>query len=248
MFGIIGALLFGTVYAGSAIKCGLENKESMSRPSYYLKDGTPVYRDRTGETYINGEKTYEEYKIDSYGHEHWMTVGCQTGKIYQDSWNDYLDKLNKEINEEIERQKKEGKLAYVRYYPNEDKRLTTEISTGKVIAKLESRVGVCRKWYRAKNAKSSIDIEEGDAGIEISREEFEALNIIFGSHFVFEYTEEMLKRDQMWKETVEFVKNAKEQQEKSDLFWKEIKKEMKEAKDEQTRKEIMKRAIEAIEI
>lgn len=205
----LGTLLLGTALIGSAIKCEIENKKAMSNPSYYLKNGTPVFHNRKGQEYINGEKVHMECRIDDYGHSHYLTVGNQTGKIYEDSWNNYLDKLNEEMNKEIENQKKNGNLAYVKYYPDENKRMTTEISTGKIIAKLESRAGVCRKWYRSKNAITTISIEEGDLGIEISQEEFDALNIIGGSHYVFKYTEEQMKKDLYWKKTYEQIEEAR---------------------------------------
>lgn len=184
MFGLIGALLFGTAYAGSAIKCGLKNKKEMSSPCCYLKNGMPVYRDRIGNTYINGEKTYDDYKVDFYGHSHWMTVGCKTGTIYEDSWINYLDELNKEMNKEIEKQKKEGYLAYVRYDYVRKKNLTCEIFTGRYIAKLEGKEdGTYWKYYLAPNTINLNDIVEGDCGVQITQEEYDKLNIFMGSHF-----------------------------------------------------------------
>lgn len=178
---LLTTLIFGIAVVGSAIKCGLENIDSMSKPQYEYKNGTKVYMDRKGRQYVNGEPCYEKVSYDGNHERHLYLVGAKTGKIYHDSHDDVLNKRDKEEKEEIQYEKSLGKKAYLKYFPEAKRQLTVEMETGKIITKLEIDIyGVCRKYY-AISAKRYYD-EEGE-GIEISKEELKTLNIGCGSHY-----------------------------------------------------------------
>ncbi len=182
MFGI---LFTGAMWLYSGIKNVIDDSEAMSKPSEEFKDGITVYRDRKYTPYINGEKCYERTKTDEYGNYHRQYVGCSSGRIYHDSYQEVLDKRREEERKEIEKQKKAGYSAYLKYYEEARQKLTTEISTGKVIAALSiDSLGNCKKYYAESN-RCYWHYDEKE-GIPISIDEMNALNISFGSHKVYD--------------------------------------------------------------
>lgn len=181
----LGTLLFAAMLGGSAIKCGIKNANMMSTPHHYLKDGTPVYIDRLGKEYINGEQI--EYRFDSKSKQ-LLGVGKNSGRIYIDPRRTMYDR--EYATDERNRQKSlaEGKLAYMEFCPERSKRLTCEISTGKYIALLKGdRKNGYRKFYLDLSDRYTTCLPaRGDEGVPITMEEFDKLNINGGSHSAYD--------------------------------------------------------------
>lgn len=127
---IFGTLVFGAILAGSAIKAGIDNAKSMSKPRYYWKNGTPIYFDRFGHQWTNGERIVEKYDIHR---KSTLYVGAKSGKVYRDTQKEYLDEREREAEESKKVALKYGKLAYVCYHPKAKDYRLREISTGKFI-------------------------------------------------------------------------------------------------------------------
>jgi ribosomal protein L21E len=195
MFGFIaiGAL------AVSAIKCGIQNADMMSKPYRHLDDGTPVYLDRLCNEYINGEKVTVHYDYSKPGVMNTQLVGTKSGKVYVDRRQNFLNKIAKENEEKRQEALSEGKLAYVKLYPkntipgcsmNEmaDTRLTCECSTGKIISRLECKEdGTCWKYYLTDIAHYHWDPDHKymSQGYQITKDELQKLNVFNGSHSLF---------------------------------------------------------------
>jgi len=159
----------------------------MSKPTQYLNDGTPVYRDRVGDSYINGEKTYQDWYADENNHSHWVVVGEKTKKVYYDTY-DRRCEIDREWDERyIKMAQKYGNTSYLGQHPQFNQRVTTEMSTGKIIAALYGREdGTYWKYYLKPGATIPIEYDE-DAGIQITQEEFDKLNLLSGTHLVMDH-------------------------------------------------------------
>lgn len=181
---LFGALLFG----GSAIKAGIENADMMSKPYRYLEDGTPVYLDRKCKEWVNGERMIATY---DYQNQKLVYAGQRSGKVYIDPEANQRRRMD-EMSEKYKREAIEsGKLAYKKYDHRVKRFMTCEISTGKYIAALQGNKYGCgyRKFY----VKPGFDFynchckADDDEGIEITRDEFNKLNIVGGSHMTYSY-------------------------------------------------------------
>lgn len=191
----LGLLLFGGALLGSAIKCGVENADMMSKPYKHLDDGTPVYLDRKCQQWANGEKIVPTY---DYKNQKLVYAGQRSGKVYVDP--EAIKRKRQEEWDEKDRQYQlsRGKTAYIKYEPSRKRSLTCEMSTGKYIAKLvgKTREGWkrngldyegYRKFYLDPNGTSVLDARPGDQGIPITMEEFDKLNIgCGGSHWAWD--------------------------------------------------------------
>lgn len=183
---MLGLLLGGLIFGGAAIKAGLENADMKSSPYRHLDDGTPVYLDRKCQEWVNGEKMIATY---DYQNQKLVYAGQRSGKVYIDPETDKMRRLD-ERSEQYKREAIEaGRLAYAKYDHRVKRRLTCEISTGKYIAALQgNKYG---QGYRKYYVKPGFDfynchcIADGDEGIEITREEFNKLNIVGGSHMTW---------------------------------------------------------------
>lgn len=185
---MIGLLLGGLIFGGAAIGAAIENADMKSKPFRYLDDGTPVYLDRKCQEWANGEKIIATY---DYQNQKLVYAGHRSGKVYIDP------EANKKriLDERSEQYKREaieaGRLAYAKYDHRVKRRLTCEISTGKYIAALQGNKygGGYRKFY----VKPDFDFynchckADDDEGIEITREEFNKLNIVGGSHMTYSH-------------------------------------------------------------
>lgn len=172
-------LLFALMTGGSAVKCGIENAQMMSKPYKYLDDGTPVYLDRLGNQHINGEKVISVY---NYEKKCIQEVGQRTGKVYFDP-EVAQRKRQEDWNERLRRDAiRKGRLTYEKYDVDRKKKFTCEISTGKYIAHVEGRsdgtywkyyASPCRvfKHYEGSNRLSKQDSD--NKPVEISKKEFE---------------------------------------------------------------------------
>ena len=182
----LGILLYGALRAICGIGQAVENKQ-MKDYSYKIDGkGRPTWIDRQGHRYINGEKVVATY---DYKNQKLVYAGQRTGKVYYDYQQDLLNRRNTEDEEEKADELSRGKLAYLKYDSISKRRLTCEISTGKFIAELEGRQdGTYWKYYIEEDGHHWIVNRraKGDHGIQITREEFDALNITLGTHHAYD--------------------------------------------------------------
>jgi hypothetical protein len=165
----------------SAVKAKKENSELMSKPLYKTEKGNDVYMDRTGKQYINGRYVYSYPSKDPYGH-YCTVLRDDKGNIYSSSFDKEIIKEKEYDQKNLELSEKFGYLVYKKYYPQYQKRLTTEISTGKPVTKFEvdytkypqhKHLGI--KYYKAyfKNGNEyEFDTEDE---VEITKEEYDKI-------------------------------------------------------------------------
>lgn len=182
----LGLFLYGALRAICGIGQAVENKQ-MKDYSYKIDEkGRPTWIDREGHQYINGERVVATY---DYKNQKLVYAGQRTGKVYYDYQQDLLNRRNTEDEEEKADELSRGKLAYLKYDSISKRRLTCEISTGKFIAELEGRSdGTYWKYYIEEDGHHWIVNRraKGDTGIQITREEFDALNITLGTHHAYD--------------------------------------------------------------
>lgn len=182
----LGILLYGALRAVCGIGQAVENKQ-MKDYSYKIDEkGRPTWIDREGNKYINGEKVVATY---DYNNHKLVYAGQRTGKVYYDYQQDLLNRRNTEDEEEKADELSRGKLAYLKYDSISERRLTCEISTGKFIAELEGRPdGTYWKYYIEEDGCHYIYFNKtkGSPCVQITREEFDALNIKPGTHHAYD--------------------------------------------------------------
>ena len=183
---MIGLLLGGLIFAGAGIAAAIENADMKSSPYTHLDDGTPVYLDRKCNEWVNGEKMIATY---DYTNKKLVYAGQRSGKVYIDPEANQRRRMD-EMSEKYKREAIEaGRLAYKKYDHRVKRFLTCEISTGKYIAAL--RGNKYGQGYRKFYVKPDFDFynchckADDDEGIEITREEFNKLNIVGGSHMTW---------------------------------------------------------------
>ena len=182
----LGILLYGALRSICGIGQAVENKQIKDYSYKIDEKGRPTWIDRQGNRYINGEKVVATY---DYKNQKLVYAGQRTGKVYYDYQQDLLNKRNTEDEEEKADELSRGKLAYLKYDSISKRRLTCEISTGKFIAELEGRPdGTYWKYYIEEDGHHWIVNRraKGDHGIQITREEFDALNITLGTHHAYD--------------------------------------------------------------
>ena len=186
MLGFLGFLGFLGALGISSAKCAIENERSKNETMRIDENGNRISYDRFCNKFVNGEKTYRETRHDKYGNSHTYTIGVNSKKIYADSFDKKLQLMNEMDEKEKAHSLEEGYLAYNKYYPKLDKRLTTEISTGKIIACLyeyeKNGKKVYRKFYLIDSCEYHDFTAKGDEGIVITKEEYYALNIAFPTY------------------------------------------------------------------
>lgn len=215
---MLGLAIFGTILLGSAIRCGIDNAQAKSAPFMTYKDGTQVFHDRKGRPFVNGERCCEKYEPDEYGNYHTLLVGIVSGKIYHNSRDDEIERESKWDLRNLEISKEYGNLAYMKYDPTYKQSLTTEISTGRVIAALfEDYDGNYRKFYLKGHPYRPNESAPDDLGIIITKEEYEKLNIIGGSHSKVPNLKVLLKFNKEAEEKAE-EKRQKEEQERIEEY------------------------------
>lgn len=184
----LGTLLFGLFAAGSGISCAKDNYDMKKETSHYDNNGCLTYYDRKGREFKNNEPVVQRIQVIN-GARYTNTVGLESGRVYEDGYKKELDFQNKKDKEAIEYAKRHGMKAAFLYNPQFNTRVTTELSTGKVIACLwsdenpDATKRKYRKFYVKSNAKpyEYNYTEKGDMGIQISKEEYLALKCL-GSH------------------------------------------------------------------
>lgn len=169
-------LLFGTAALGSAVKCGIENAEC-KRDIQHLPDGTPYYYDRLGRRYLlNGTQIFG------------------TGDDVKDAKGRVIWSRTNQWNTEAANKIPAGQYRYCAQYCDRSiNPVTTNLDTGERIAQIKRKIKdgktECRKWrwydiyrdiypgrdltYTCKVLPNSV--KNGDPGIVISEEEFEAI-------------------------------------------------------------------------
>ena len=184
----LGILLYGALRAICGIGQAVENKQ-MKDYSYKIDEkGRPTWIDRQGNRYINGEKVVATY---DYKNQKLVYAGQRTGTVYIDPEQNQRDRLDRWSEERKQEAINDGKLAYMKYDHVRKQQITCEISTGKFIAYLEGNEdGTYYKYY----LQPSQDFchahckPDGVVGIPITREEFDKLNIYFGTHSAIDYS------------------------------------------------------------
>ena len=189
MLGLLGFLGFLGALGISGTKCAIENEKSKNEIMRIDENGTRISYDRFCNQFINGEKTYTDTRFDKYGNMHSYTIGAKSKKIYEDSFDRKLKLMNEMSEENKANSLKRGKLAYNKYDPRFDKMVTTEMSTGKIIACLyeheKNGKKEYRKFYLSDSANSKYEYDKtdiGDEGIVISKEEYYKLSVAFPSY------------------------------------------------------------------
>lgn len=183
----LGLLLYGALRSVVGVGKMVENKQ-MKDFSYKIdEEGRPTWIDREGKQYINGEKVVATY---DYEKKKLVYAGQRTGTVYIDPEQNIKDRADRLSEERRKEAIAEGKLAYMRYDHSRKIRITCEISTGKFIAELEGRKdGTYWKYYLGddREAYNAHCKSEGDPGVQITREEFDGLNIYGGTHTAVDY-------------------------------------------------------------
>ena len=184
----LGILLYGALRAICGMGKAVENKQ-MKDYSYKIDEkGRPTWIDREGNQYINGEKVVATY---DYNNHKLVYAGQRTGTVYIDPEQNTRDRLDRWSEERKQKAINDGELAYMRYDHNRKQQITCEISTGKFIAYLEGKEdGTYYKYYLqpSQDYSHSHCKPEGVAGVPITREEFDKLNIYFGTHSAIDYS------------------------------------------------------------
>ena len=182
----LGLFLWGTMKVICGIGQAVENKQ-MKDYSYKIDEkGRPTWIDRQGNQYINGEKVVATY---DYANKKLVYAGQRTGKVYYDYQQDLLNRRNTEDEEEKADKLSRGKLAYLKYDSISKRKLTCEISTGKFIVELEGRSdGTYWKYYIEEDGHHWIYFHKTESSpcVQITREEFDALNIKPGTHHAYD--------------------------------------------------------------
>ena len=200
----LGILIYGALRAICGVGQAVENAKCMSRPSGYTDNGTPVYTDRNNKTYINGERIVPnvDYKTGKMTY-----VGKNTGTVYCDPEANMRARLDAENEERKQEAIKQGKLAYMKYDHVRKRRITCEISTGKYIAELKQYGDSYYKLYLPDDEMYCFTrTKDGDNGIEITKEQFNKLNLTCGSHFTSIITNEDLKKERRDKAMWEYMR------------------------------------------
>lgn len=145
-------------------------------------------------------------------------MGRISGKIYHNSRDDEIERESKWDLRNLEISKEYGNLAYMKYDPTYKQSLTTEISTSRVIAALwEDYDGNYRKFYLKGHPYRPDESDPDDLGIIITKEEYEKLNIIGGTHSKVPTLKVLLKFHKEAEEKAE-EKREKEEQERIEEY------------------------------
>lgn len=180
---MLAALLFGAAIVVSGV-CAFKDDVSTKASSRRVDEkGNVHYYDRKGQDYINGEKVIDTWFYDKDHNFHPVKKGANTGKIYQDKYQDTMDRLARESLENKKQAIEWGYLGYEKYIPQTQCWGFAEVSTDKIIACLFGVGKVYRKFYWSGIGTCKADIvhfAKGDYGVPISKEEYEGLDKSFG--------------------------------------------------------------------
>lgn len=174
------ALLWASLYGAAKVKEKYDNYQEMKTPAYYTKDGNPMYVDSKGRKYCNGERAIPVFDKE---HHEIQYRGRYSGTLYESPYENQMASVRKRDEEYKQRALDRGEWAYLKYDEELKLRVTTEISTGKVVASLiyNRDTGKCYKSYMKPGA--SVACTSDGIRHEISPEEYEKLDITCGTHF-----------------------------------------------------------------
>ena len=129
----LGILIYGAVRAVCGIGQAVENKQMKDFSYGYTDKGEPTWIDRDCNRYINGEKVVATYDYDN---KKLVYTGKNSDRVYYDPEQASNKRMIERDKEELKMEQNFGNLAYNKWYPKYKRSLTTEISTGKIIAAL----------------------------------------------------------------------------------------------------------------
>lgn len=185
---MLGLLLSLGVFGGAAAKNAYDNAAMKRYTSSYDSNGNHHYCDNNMREYINGERIRNSGYTDSDGIYHRTEIGLNSGKTY----TDYVcpsEQLKKQYaDEDREYCRKNGFPAYPAYNSRFKRKVTTEFSTGKVVAAVVWYHNIFTKenhWVKFYVKPDAKEYEynvpgEYDRGIEITKEEAELYDRITG--------------------------------------------------------------------
>ena len=111
----IGFLFYGVLRAVCAIGRTVDNEQMKKLTMHTDENGNQVCYGRRGQEYINGEKTCMRFQEDKNGHNHALTIGSSSGKVYADSYDKMMNRMERYSEEDKARKIKDGKASYRRY-------------------------------------------------------------------------------------------------------------------------------------
>lgn len=188
---MLGLIITGLIFGGAAIGAAIDNAQMMKDPVRHLDDGTPVYIDRKCKQHINGEKVETRWMHDAAGGIKLVDVGKYSGRIYNDpEENKRIRMVETYEKPSLEEARVKGYLTYKKWYPEYDRLLSTELSTGKIIVAIDKVEDwkthtITYKKYYYKGGYTPLMLskdfyfenpKEGDTGVEITKEEYNKLD------------------------------------------------------------------------
>lgn len=176
----LGILIYGALRAICGVGQAVENKQMKDFSYRYTDKGEPTWIDRDCNRYINGEKVIATY---DYKNQKLVYAGKNSGKVYFDPEQATNQRMIERDKKELKMEQNFGNLAYNKWNPIYKRNLTTEISTGKIIAALYENEykNIYRKFYLKSMPVSEYGktkADPGDFGVPISKNEYKKLNII----------------------------------------------------------------------
>lgn len=208
---LLEACILGAMKAICGIGRTVENEKSKRDTAKLTPEGNVMSIGRTGQVYINGEQTYEWTETDKYGRSHNLTIGCNSGKVYSDSYDRWTQRMIEETERNKEYAINHGRCGYADLTDTRfEEPVLRELSTGKIITCIyqgsnwQTHEKEWRKWYLTdacyqKYGRQAYNhTEDGDMGIPISKKEYynlqwiakpsnlpsdgKVLNVLFGTN------------------------------------------------------------------
>lgn len=185
---MLGLLVSIGLFGGAAVKNAYDNASMKRYSTQYDSNGNRHYIDNNGRSYINGERIRSGGYTDSEGIYHRTEIGLNSGRTYTDYVCPSEQLKKKYDDEDREYYRKKGFPAYPAYNPRFKRKVTTEFSTGKVVAavvwfhNIFTQENHWVKFYVKPDAKEyEYNVPgEYDKGIEITKEEAELYDRIIG--------------------------------------------------------------------
>lgn len=189
VFIMLGLLLYGTLRAAVGIGKAVDNYQMKNFTYKVDEQGRTHWLDRNCNHYINGEKVIATY---DYANQKLVYAGVNTGKVYFDPELAQRQRMDEWSEKRKQNAIKIGMLAYEKYNHEWKKSITTEISTGRPIAKIIGNSdGTFWKYYAREDlpeykGQCYLGSEHAiDEPVQITREEALALDIVGGTHFAY---------------------------------------------------------------
>lgn len=187
---LLEACILGTLKAICGIGRTVENEKSKRDTAKLTPEGYVRSIGRTGQVYYNGEQTYEWTERDKYGRSHNLTIGMNSGKVYSDDYDRWMQHMIEDAEKRKQDAIKRNFGGYEDWDVRFNKLVLRELSTGKIITCLREGVNIktkkpeYRKWYLTDEVYKKYGKQaycctaDGDMGIVIPKEEFIKLGFI----------------------------------------------------------------------